>query len=49
MNKYLSNFNKGAKERSLDVGQRVYMRHIAKPSESRELAHKRRPGPHVLV
>ena len=48
MNKYLSNFNKGAKERSLEMGQRVYMRHIPKPSESRKLAHKW-SGPHVVV
>ena len=48
MNKYLSNFNKGAKERSLELGQRVYMKHVPKPTESRKLAQKW-SGPHVVV
>ena len=40
MDKYLEECNKGRKHRSLQVGQRVYMKYIPKPGESKKLCKK---------
>ena len=40
MNRYLEKYNVNKKQRSLNIGDRVYIRHVPKPNEPKKLARK---------